>query len=178
MSSIASRRSADAKRESLKRQADRAQALMVERDELVATLIQAKALLDVGDISAAKNALAVAPSIEALPARAIDLMGFAADFSELCVRRKVRAAWFTTHPDESDPTGNRVTVSTGGEAHHEAMLGLALDQLAHVHALKAGERPHILLTPDDVASAFPARAPTSEAEMDRALGIDIKGDPT
>lgn len=155
MSSTASRRSRDAEREALKRQADRATSLSTERDELMAMLIQAKTLLDVGDVEGAKNALAVGTLVEVLPARSINLIGFAADFSALCIARKVRAAWFTTNPDENDPTGKRVSVSTGGESTHEEMLGRALESYAKVRELREGERLLVPLSPDEIRTTYP-----------------------
>lgn len=155
MTSAASRRSRDAEREALKRQADRATSASTERDELMAMLIQAKTLLDVGDVEGARHALAVGTLVEVLPARSINLIGFAADFSAMCIARRVRAAWFTTSPDETDPTGKRVSVSTGGESHHDALLARALESYAKVNELRAGERLLVPLSPDEIRATYP-----------------------
>jgi hypothetical protein len=162
MSSQASRRSRDARFESMKRQADRAETLKQERDDAMAALVQAKALLDAGDAEGARNALDVGGAIEPLPASAIDLIGFAADFNALCLKRKVRAAWFTTTP-LGDQT---VSISTGGEANHNALLDRALDRYANrpdgdvelvAPPMDEATKAHLrgILTPDEVRAAFP-----------------------
>lgn len=155
MTSDASKQSRDANRASLRRQADRAQGLLRERDDLMATIFQARQLLDAGDVEGAKATLTPGEIIEPLPASQLDLIGFSAMFNALCIERKVRAAWFTTTPMDD----GRVTITTGGEAHHNRILDTALDDYARSRELAYGERPQVLLTPDEVAKAFPQAAP-------------------
>jgi hypothetical protein len=175
MSSLASRRSRDARFESMKRQADRAETLKAERDDLMAALIQAKALLEAGDTDGARNALDVGGSIEPLPRKALDLIGFAADFNALCLKRKVRAAWFTTYPKEDDPTGKMVSVSTGGEAHHDALLGRALDAYANP---KRGTLPiGMMLSPDEMEAAFPPPPADAAWPVGMPDSVNITPDP-